>query len=156
MMKIALFPGSFDPITVGHVDIIKRALTLFDKIVIGVGINSSKQCYFPLEKRKLFLEKTFETFPKVEIASYDGLTVNFCEKIKAQYILRGLRSDMDFEFEKNIAQMNRELDQNVETIFIVCNPAYSAVSSTIVKDIIRNGGNALQFIPEPIHSILTV
>lgn len=153
-MKIALFPGSFDPITVGHVDIIQRAMPLFDKIVIGVGINSSKQCYFPLEKRKLFLEKTFENFSKVEITSYEGLTVSFCEKINAQYILRGLRSDMDFEFEKNIAQMNRELDKNVETVFIVCNPNFSAVSSTIVKDIIRNGGNALQFIPEPIHGLL--
>jgi len=153
-MKIALFPGSFDPITVGHVDIIQRAMPLFDKIVIGVGINSSKQCYFPLEKRKLFLEKTFENFSKVEITSYEGLTVSFCEKINAQYILRGLRSDMDFEFEKNIAQMNRELDKNVETVFIVCNPNFSAVSSTIVKDIIRNGGNALKFIPEPIHGLL--
>ena len=153
-MKIALFPGSFDPITVGHVDIIQRAMPLFDKIVIGVGINSSKQCYFPLEKRKLFLEKTFENFSKVEITSYEGLTVSFCEKINAQYILRGLRSDMDFEFEKNIAQMNRELDKNVDTVFIVCNPNFSAVSSTIVKDIIRNGGNALQFIPEPIHGLL--
>ncbi|MCX6188970.1 MAG: pantetheine-phosphate adenylyltransferase [Bacteroidetes bacterium] len=153
-MRIALFPGSFDPITIGHYDILERAKILFDKIYIGVGKNSSKQCLFSLDERLLFLNTCFAGDPKIEITQYDGLTVNFCLQINAQFILRGLRSDTDFEYEKNIAQINKEVEPTVETVFMVCSPAYSAVSSTIVKDIKRNGGNISRYIPKALAGII--
>lgn len=153
-MRIALFPGSFDPITIGHFDILQRAKTMFDKIYVGIGKNSSKQCMFTLEERLAFLQRCFEGDAQISITQYEGLTVNYCKQIEAQFILRGLRSDTDFEYEKNIAQINKEVVPEVETLFMVCTPAYSAVSSTIVKDIKRNGGDISRYIPKPLVGIL--
>jgi pantetheine-phosphate adenylyltransferase len=153
-MKIALFPGSFDPITVGHYDILQRAKTLFDKIYVSIGKNSTKQCMFSLEERLRFLHLCFDNDQQIEISQYDGLTVNYCTEINAQFILRGLRSDTDFEYEKNIAQINKEVEPSVETVFMACNPAYSAVSSTIVKDIKRNGGDISRYIPKLLTGII--
>ena len=133
-MRIALFPGSFDPITIGHFDILQRAKTMFDKI--------DAQGY----------SKTYAD--QISITQYEGLTVNYCKQIEAQFILRGLRSDTDFEYEKNIAQINKEVVPEVETLFMVCSPAYSAVSSTIVKDIKRNGGDISRYIPKPLVGII--
>lgn len=152
MLKIALFPGSFDPITKGHEDIVKRALPLFDNIIIGIGIHPNKNYLFSLEKRINWIKKTFEKSKKVNVQSYKGLTVDFCKKINTTYIVRGLRSQSDFEFEKNIAQMNRAMSPEIETIFIVCDPKLSAISSSIVRDIIRNSGNAKEFIPDVLNA----
>jgi pantetheine-phosphate adenylyltransferase len=151
MQKVAVFPGSFDPVTKGHQSIIVRALPLFDKIIVAIGINSQKKYLFSLEQRKKWLEETFSGHSKIEIQTYEGLTVNFCRKINAQYILRGLRNPADFEFERNISQMNQSMEPNIETIFLVTCPEYSAINSTIVRDIISNKGNAKQFVPDEIN-----
>ncbi len=148
MERICLFPGTFDPITLGHVDIIERAVSLFDKLVIGVGINSSKQPMFTLEQRTDWIQDLFKNDPRIEVAGYEGLTVDYCRKINAKYILRGIRYVSDFEYEKAIADMNRMLVPDIETIFLTCAPLYSTISSTLVRDVIRNGGNASMFIPD--------
>ncbi len=150
-MRIAIFPGTFDPMTLGHVDIINRTLNMFDKIIIGIGVNANKQTMFSLEKRMEWISTVFKHHPHIEVASYEGLTVNFCEKNKARYILRGIRSVGDFEYEKAIADMNRMVNPNVETIFLACSPEYSSFSSSIVRDLIRNGGNTSQFLPKEIE-----
>jgi len=147
-MKIALFPGSFDPVTKAHVDILKRSVALFDKIYIGIGINSSKKGFLSLEKRELMLRAVFETEPKVHVIAYEGLTVEFCKQIGASYMIRGIRTVSDFEYEKAIAQMNHALEPEIESIFIVSKPGYSSISSTIVREILRYNGNADQFIPK--------
>lgn len=148
--KIAVFPGSFDPVTRGHEAIVKHALPLFDKVIIAIGNNSEKNKYFSLEQRKLYLEKTFSAWPKTEIAVFEGLTVNFCAQVGANFILRGLRSVSDFEFEKNIAQINRTMKTELETIFLLTDPEYVACSSTIVREIHRYGGNVKFMLPEAI------
>lgn len=148
MAKIALFPGSFDPITLGHYDVILRSLDLFDKIIVGVGHNSAKSYLFPLQDRIKFIEDSFYDIPQVQVKTYSGLTIDFCKEIGARFILRGLRTSADFEFEKAIAQMNHYMDTGVETVFILSSPQYAPVSSTIVRDIIRNGGDASAFVPE--------
>ncbi|MFH0894214.1 MAG: pantetheine-phosphate adenylyltransferase [Bacteroidota bacterium] len=148
MEKIAVFPGSFDPVTRGHESIIQRALPLFDKIVIAVGVNAGKSSLFSLDKRIAFLKKVFENEPKVSIDSYEGLTVSFCKKIGAQFILRGMRTSADFEFERSIAQMNHAMDSGIETIFMVSDPALCMINSTIIRDIYKNGGDVSPFIPE--------
>lgn len=148
--SIAIFPGSFDPMTIGHLDIVTRALPLFEKVIIAIGVNSQKKYLFPLEKRIHWIEKIFEKEKKVSVDSYSGLTVEFCEKVGAGYILRGLRSPADFEFEKAIGQMNRLMKPKIESIFLLSQPQYTAISSTIVRDIIINGGDASQFLPEVI------
>lgn len=150
MKRIALFPGSFDPITIGHESIIRRALPLFDEIIIAIGINSTKNYYLSLEKRKTLIQQVFAQEPRIKVLSYEGLTVTFCKKVSANYILRGLRTSADFEFERGIAQMNKAMVQDIETIFILSNPEHSAINSTIVRDILRNGGDVSAFIPKGI------
>lgn len=146
-MKIALFPGSFDPITIAHVDILKRALPLFDKIVVGIGLNSSKQNFLSAEKREEIVKTVFADSANVEVQLYEGLTVDFCKKINANYMVRGIRSVGDFEYERAIAQINQTMMPEMETIFILSKPEYSAISSTIVRDILRNNGDVSKFLP---------
>ena len=150
MNKTAVFPGSFDPVTIGHVDIVTRALAVFDNIVIGIGVNSSKQSLFPLEKRMEWLGKVFEGEPNIEVEQYQGLTVDFCNNVGAKFIVRGLRSVADFEFERTIAQMNRSMYGDIETVFIVSSPELSAVNSTIIREILKNGGDVSKFVPAAI------
>jgi len=150
MQRICLFPGTFDPITFGHVDVIERSVSLFDKLVIGVGINSSKQPMFSVEQRTEWMREIFKDDPRIEITSYQGLTVDFCKEIGANYILRGIRYISDFEYEKAIADMNRMLVPQIETVFLTCSPQYSTISSTLVRDVIRNGGNVSLFVPSEV------
>ncbi len=145
--RIAVFPGSFDPITKGHENIIQRGLPLFDEIVVGIGYNTNKNYFFSQERREHFIKKVFQNEPKVKVMRYSGLTVNFCKEIGAQYILRGLRTSADFEFERAIAQMNHAMQQEVETIFIVSEPQFSHISSTIVRDILLYQGDISSFVP---------
>ncbi len=147
-MKIALFPGSFDPVTKAHVDIVKRSVGLFDKVYIGIGDNSSKKGLLTIEKREQMLRAVFETEPKIHIVAYDGLTVDFCKSIGATFMIRGIRTVSDFEYEKAIAQMNHSLAPDIESIFIVSKPGYSSISSTIVREILRYNGDVTQFIPK--------
>lgn len=148
-MKRALFPGSFDPITLGHYDIICRALDVFDEIVVAIGVNNEKKYMFSVEKRKEFIEKAFVNQPKVKVTTYQGLTVDFCKEIDAQFILRGLRNPADFEFEKAIAHTNRTL-ANIETIFLLTAAETSFISSSIVRDVIRNKGDYRFLVPESV------
>ncbi|MEY4280632.1 MAG: pantetheine-phosphate adenylyltransferase [Bacteroidota bacterium] len=148
--RICLFPGTFDPITKGHTDIIDRALGLFDALIIGIGINSSKQPMFSLEQRIAWIESIYKNEPKIKVIAYEGLTIDCCKKYNAQFILRGIRYINDFEYEKAIADMNRMLAPEVETVFLTCTPLYSTISSTLVRDVIRNNGNVHQFIPDAI------
>ncbi len=147
-MKIALFPGSFDPITIAHVDIVKRSLPLFDKIVVGIGLNSSKQNFLSAEKREEIVNSIFASNSNVEIQTYQGLTIDFAKKIGATYMVRGIRSASDFEYERAIAQINKSMMPEVETIILLSRPEYSAISSTIVRDILRNNGDVSQFVPK--------
>lgn len=151
MVKVAVYPGSFDPITKGHEDIIKRALPLFDKIIVAIGVNANKQYMYSLEERMQWIKQTFNFEDRVSVDHYEGLTVNFCRKVNAAFIIRGLRNAEDFQFESSIAQMNKELAPGVDTLFFVTNPEFSAYSSTIVRDIIRNGGDVTKFIPNSIQ-----
>ncbi|MGN6567700.1 MAG: pantetheine-phosphate adenylyltransferase [Flavipsychrobacter sp.] len=150
MQRICLFPGTFDPITKGHVDVIERAVSLFDKLVIGIGINSSKQPMFSVEQRIGWIKDIFKNDPRVEVAGYEGLTVKYCTEINAKFILRGIRYISDFEYEKAIADMNRMLAPDIETIFLTCSPLYSTISSTLVRDVIRNHGDVSMFVPEAV------
>lgn len=154
MAHICLFPGTFDPLTLGHVDIINRALPLFDKIVVGIGSNVAKAPMFSTEQRVAWIDEIYKDEPKVKAASYDGLTINYCKKIGAKFILRGIRYVSDFEYEKTIADANRTLDNTIETIFLTGEPKYTSVASTIVRDIIRNGGDASLFLPEIVFKSL--
>ncbi|HVT85983.1 MAG TPA: pantetheine-phosphate adenylyltransferase [Chitinophagaceae bacterium] len=154
MQRICLFPGTFDPVTLGHVDIIDRALPLFDKIVVGIGLNAAKEPMFSAEQRKKWITDIYKNEPKVEGAIYEGLTVDFCKKINAKFILRGIRYVSDFEYEKTIADANRTMDRSIETIFLTGEPKYTSVASTIVRDIIRNGGDASPFLPELVFKSL--
>ncbi|RZL48180.1 MAG: pantetheine-phosphate adenylyltransferase [Pedobacter sp.] len=153
-MKIALFPGSFDPITIAHVDILKRALPLFDKIVVGIGLNSSKQNFLSAEKREEMVKTIFAGNENVEVQLYEGLTVDFCRKINAKYMVRGIRSASDFEYERAIAQINQTMMPEVETILLLSKPEYSAISSTIVRDILRNKGDVSPFVPKEVIDFL--
>jgi pantetheine-phosphate adenylyltransferase len=147
-MKIALFPGSFDPVTKAHVDIVKRSVTLFDKVYIGIGVNSTKTGLLSVEKREQMLRAVFQYDERIHIVAYEGLTVNFCKSIGAAYMIRGIRTVSDFEYEKAIAQMNHSLEPEIESIFIVSKPGYSAISSSIVREIMRFNGDVGQFIPK--------
>lgn len=148
-MKRALFPGSFDPITLGHFDIIKRGIKLFDEVVVSIGINADKKYMFPLEERKAFIEKAFENYPKVKVTTYEGLTVDYCKNINAKFILRGLRNPADFEFEKAIAHTNRKLSK-IETVFLLTAAKTSYISSSIVRDVIRNNGDYTLLVPDSV------
>ena len=147
MQRICLFPGTFDPLTLGHVDIINRAIPLFDKIIVGIGINTAKAPMFTPEQRLNWINEIYKDEEIVEGAVYEGLTVEYCKKIGAHFILRGIRYVSDFEYEKTIADANRTLDKSIETIFLTGEPKYTSVASTIVRDIIRNGGDATLFLP---------
>lgn len=148
-MKRAIFPGSFDPITIGHVDIIHRGLNIFDEIIIAIGINSDKKYMFPLNQRKSFIEDTFKNESKVKVMTYEGLTVNFCKKVDAQFILRGLRNPADFEFEKAIAHTNQLLS-GIETVFLLTEAKTAFISSSIVRDVIINHGDYSLLVPKSV------
>lgn len=149
--RIAVFPGSFDPITVGHVDLVRRALPLFDEIVVAIGTNSQKSSLFPLDKRLEWLHKVFATFEKVRVDHFEGLTVQYLDKIHANYLLRGLRSASDFDYEKTISQINRMIGHEVETVFLIAHPEYSHISSTIVREVVKGGGPLTGLVPPEIN-----
>lgn len=154
-MKTAVFPGSFDPITLGHVNLVKRAVPLFDKIIVAVGVNSQKNTLFPLEKRLEWLKGVFSSEPKIEISYFEGLTVKFCKEQNAHYLIRGLRNASDFDYEKTISQLNTIIGDDVETIFLISQPEFSHISSTIVREIIKGKGNVTPFVPSLIAIELT-
>lgn len=145
-MKRALFPGSFDPVTLGHYDVINRGLQLFDEIIIAIGINADKKYMFALEERQNFLKEAFRDEPRIKVATYEGMTIDFCKKMDADFILRGLRNPADFEFEKAIAHTNRKLSK-IETVFLLTASGTSYISSTIVRDVIRSGGDYTVLVP---------
>jgi len=152
MERIAVFPGSFDPITLGHFDIVERAAPLFDKIIVAIGQNAQKNYMFSLEQRQKWLEESFSRFPNVEVDVYEGLTVEYCKKMGANFILRGLRNPADFEFEKAIAHTNRAItNKDIETVFLLTSSGKSYISSSIVRDVIRNGGNYEILVPEAVR-----
>jgi pantetheine-phosphate adenylyltransferase len=148
MERIAVFPGSFDPITKGHESIILRAIPLFDRIIVAIGENSEKKSYFPLERRMNWIKTVFAHDPSVSVYSYKGLTVDFCKEMNAGFLLRGLRTSADFEFERSIGQINKNLNPDIETVFLLTTPEYTALNSSIVRDILRNGGDPSQFVPD--------
>jgi pantetheine-phosphate adenylyltransferase len=147
MRNIAVFPGTFDPITVGHVDIINRASSMFDEIIIAIGVNTKKTTLFDLEKRKEWVKIAFANNPKVRVEAYEGLTVDFCKTVNATFLLRGLRNGTDFDYESHIAQLNKALWNNIETIFIMCNPELSYISSTLVRDLIIHKADYQRYLP---------
>lgn len=149
-MRRAIFPGSFDPLTLGHHDIIMRGIPLFDELIIAIGINAEKKYMFPLEQRMAFIQKAFENEPKIKVRTYEGLTVDFCKLLHADYILRGLRNPADFEFEKAIAHTNRKLAE-IETVFLLTSSGKSYISSSIVRDVIRNGGDYTGLVPDSVR-----
>jgi len=149
-MKRAIFPGSFDPLTLGHYDIIKRGVTLFDEIIVAIGVNASKKYMFSLEERKQFIEDTFADEPRIKVMTYKGLTVDFCEEIDVEFILRGLRNPADFEFEKAIAHTNRDLAP-IETVFLLTSASTSYIASSIVRDVIRNNGDYTKLVPKTVR-----
>lgn len=153
-MRICLFPGTFDPVTLGHIDIINRALPLFDKIYVGIGVNAAKNPMFTAEQRMQWFKEIYANDTRVESVVFDGLTVKYCQKINAKFILRGIRYVSDFEYEKTIADANRTMDNTIETIFLTGEPKYTSVASTIVRDILRNGGDASPFLPEAVIQTL--
>ena len=151
MPRICLFPGTFDPVTLGHTDIINRALPLFDKLVIGIGRNTNKAPMFTEKQRLHWLREIYKDNPKVEAVVYDGLTVDCCKKVNAKFILRGIRYVNDFEYEKAIADMNRSIADHIETVFLTCLPQFTSVASTLVRDVLKNGGDVSQFLPEAVN-----
>jgi pantetheine-phosphate adenylyltransferase len=149
-MKTAVFPGSFDPITLGHYDIIKRGISLFDKVIVAIGVNAEKKYMFTLEERLHFIRESFKDEPKVEVITYEGLTIDLCKKVGAKFILRGLRNPADFEFEKAIAHTNRQLSR-IETVFLLTAAKTSYISSSIVRDVLRNGGDYTILVPDAVR-----
>ncbi len=151
MEKIAIFPGSFDPFTVGHESIVKRTTGLFDKIIVAVGVNSGKLPLMSIASRVAMINEVFKNEPKVTCDSFEGLTVDFCRKVNASYMLRGIRTAADFEYERAIAQINKMMLKNVESVFLLTSPEHTPINSTIIREIIRNGGDAAQFLPKGIN-----
>ena len=151
MQRIGLFPGTFDPVTLGHIDIINRALPLFDKLVVGIGRNVNKVPMFSEEQRLQWVKEIYKDQPKVDVVLYDGLTVNCCKMVGANFILRGIRYVNDFEYEKAIADMNRSIDGHIETVFLTCLPQFTSVASTLVRDVFKNGGDVSQFLPDVVN-----
>ena len=152
MERICLFPGTFDPVTLGHTDIISRALPLFDKLYVGLGRNSNKEPMFSEDQRLKWLRDIYKDEPKVSVVAYDGLTVDCCKEIGARFIMRGIRYVNDFEYEKAIADMNRSLGNMPETIFLTCLPKYTSIASTLIRDVIKNGGDVAQFLPDVVKN----
>ncbi len=152
--RIGLFPGTFDPVTLGHTDIINRALPLFDKLIIGIGRNVNKQPMFSEQQRLQWLNDIYRDNNKVEAVAYDGLTVDCCKAVGATFILRGIRYVNDFEYEKAIADMNRSIAENIETIFLTCLPQYTSVASTLVRDVLKNGGDVSKFLPDAVNQTI--
>ena len=146
----AVFPGSFDPVTTGHIDLVKRALPLFDEIIIAIGINSQKQTLFDLDRRKKWIEDAFAGEPRVRVDTFEGLTVHYCKKADARFIIRGIRNASDFDYEKTISQLNHIVGDNIETVFLISAPEFSHISSTIVREIIKGGGDASPFLPQSV------
>ncbi|HRZ42416.1 MAG TPA: pantetheine-phosphate adenylyltransferase [Bacteroidales bacterium] len=155
-LKTAVFPGSFDPVTRGHENVIQRALPLFDRIVVAIGENAEKRSMFPSDLRMEWIRKTFAGEPKVVVERYSGLTVDFCKSIRARYILRGIRTSADFEFERSIGQINKILFPEIETLFFLSTPEFTALNSSIVRDIIKHGGNPDPFVPEALKGLMTL
>jgi len=151
MKKIAVFPGSFDPFTIGHEAIVKRALNLFDEIIIAVGANALKKSFYPLTTREDMINKVFQNEPRVKVDHYEGLTVDYCRRNGASFVLRGLRTAADFEFERAIGQVNKSMAPGIESIFLLTVPEHSFINSSIVRDIIRSGGDASKFVPAVIN-----
>lgn len=149
-MRIAVFPGSFDPITIGHVSLIKRAAKIFDKVIIAIGLNTSKNKLFPIDVRIKWIEEVFKNNKKIEVREFDGLTVDFCKNVGAKFIIRGLRNASDFDYEKTIAQLNSELNKEIETVLLISKPKHSHISSTIVREIIRVKGDATMLVPKQV------
>ncbi len=149
-MKRAVFPGSFDPITRGHEALVLKALPLFDEIVVAIGNNSQKKYFFDAERRKAWIAFVFRHYPKVKVADYTGLTVDFCKQVEAQFIIRGLRTSADFEFERSIGQVNKMMIPEIETVFFLASPEYTPITSSIIRDVFKNGGDVRPFIPEGI------
>jgi len=147
MKKTAVFPGSFDPFTIGHESVVRRALKIFDEIIIAIGRNTNKAEFFPLEKRKEWIREVFTADPAIQVMDYEGLTVDFCTSVKANFILRGLRTSSDFEYERAIAQLNHDMNPGVESVFLLTRPEHTAINSTIVREILKYGGNARKFLP---------
>lgn len=154
MQKIAVFPGSFDPITSGHIDLIKRAMPLFEKIVVAIGQNSQKQTLYSLEQRLSFIHAVFEDYDNIDVDTFENLTAHYCKKINANYLIRGLRNASDFDYEKTISQLNFIVGDGLETVFLISSPQFSHISSTIVREIIKGGGNPKPFIPIEVYNLL--
>jgi pantetheine-phosphate adenylyltransferase len=154
MQRICLFPGTFDPVTLGHIDIINRAIPLFDRVIVGIGRNVNKVPMFSEEQRLQWVKDIYKNQPIVDAVVYDGLTVNCCKMVGANFILRGIRYVNDFEYEKAIADMNRSLDGHIETVFLTCLPQFTSVASTLVRDVYKNGGDVSQFLPEEVNSTI--
>ncbi len=154
-MKIAVFPGSFDPITTGHVDLLRRALPLFDAIYVAIGVNSQKASLYPLQTRLAWIRETFADEPKVHADSFERLTAHYARRIGAQYLVRGLRNASDFDYEKTISQLNNIVGEGLETVFLISSPSHSHISSTIVREIIKGGGDPSSFVPESIRRSIT-
>ena len=149
--RIAVFAGTFDPVTMGHVDVVRRAAPLFDEIIIAIGVNTAKKTLFSLEKRTEWLKRTFSDLPNIRIEHYEGLTVNFCESVGAKYLLRGLRNGTDFDYEAHIAQLNKSLDSKIETVFMMTSPEFSFISSTLVRDLVIHKGDYQPYVPNSVE-----
>jgi pantetheine-phosphate adenylyltransferase len=156
MKKIAVFPGSFDPITNGHVEIVRRALPFFDEVIVAIGVNSKKDYLFSLEQRLSWLREVFEDEPRIKVSSFEGLTAHFCTQVGARYLVRGLRNAADFDYEKTISQLNHIVGEGLETVFLISAPEYSHISSTIVREIIKGKGKANAFLPKVVLEKIAV